>query len=550
MTLFVGRRATLCVLSLLALTSCGGGSGGGGGFIPLPTPEMTSVSPTSGPLTGGTLITVRGRGLDQVALVTTTKGASVLDAMTDLVVASDGLSFTCRTPSHTFAETVDITARLKNGNLIDLPNAFTYAGGSKPTVTSISPSSGPSSGGTSVTIKGTGFVGGTTVTIGGSTLGSLTIQSSTTITGTTPAGNAGPADVVVANVNGSSTLSGGFTYTSSSPPPPPPAPAQAWARVLPLPDVVFLDSIVIDPQNPANVYAAATTGNPAQANGAVYYTTTGGPDPASWITSTSGLGPSGVITKLFIRPQSPTVLYVGTADGVYKSVDSAQTWQQVLSGSVTQGDAIVADLDPGAGPNVYVGQKTSNAGVRKSTSFGSAPWILVVTGLGNLNVHALAMDPTDVQVLYAGTDVNVYKTIDGAASWTASTLPSGTVVNVLVVNATSTTTLYAGTQTDVWKTTNGGTSWVQRPTGSSDPRVTDLAIDPTNPSVVYAATVGGLFKSKDGGLTWKSLMPAFPALVGQVRSIAVDPVNSKNLYAGVFGISGTTGIYKSTTGGE
>ena len=90
-----------------------------------------------------------------------------------------------------------------------------------PTVTSISPTSGTTAGGTSVTITGTNFISGTTVTIGGSSCTSVVVVSSTSITCTTPAGTAGAQDVVVATgVSPNATLAGGFTYVV-----PPAAPA-------------------------------------------------------------------------------------------------------------------------------------------------------------------------------------------------------------------------------------------------------------------------------------------------------------------------------------
>jgi phospholipase C len=70
-----------------------------------------------------------------------------------------------------------------------------------PSVTSISPKSGTSKGGTVVTISGTNFQSGATVTIGGSPLTKVTVHS-TSIQGTTPAHVAGSSDVIVTNPDG------------------------------------------------------------------------------------------------------------------------------------------------------------------------------------------------------------------------------------------------------------------------------------------------------------------------------------------------------------
>ena len=72
------------------------------------------------------------------------------------------------------------------------------------TVTQISPSSGPSAGGTSVRISGTGFVSGATVSFGGAAATQVTVTSSTSITATTPAHSAGAVTVTVINPDNSS----------------------------------------------------------------------------------------------------------------------------------------------------------------------------------------------------------------------------------------------------------------------------------------------------------------------------------------------------------
>jgi hypothetical protein len=85
-----------------------------------------------------------------------------------------------------------------------------------PTVTSVTPNSGPSSGGTSVTISGTGFTCVTGVKFGNTPATTFTVVNSTTITATSPPGT-GTVDVTVTNCNGTSPTGSGdqFTFTSS-----------------------------------------------------------------------------------------------------------------------------------------------------------------------------------------------------------------------------------------------------------------------------------------------------------------------------------------------
>jgi len=82
-----------------------------------------------------------------------------------------------------------------------------------PTVSSISPSSGPRAGGTPVTVAGSGFLSGATVSVGGSVCASPVVSSGTQISCTTGPGPAGQADVVVSNPGGlSGALRSGFSY--------------------------------------------------------------------------------------------------------------------------------------------------------------------------------------------------------------------------------------------------------------------------------------------------------------------------------------------------
>src|SRR5205085_3895571 len=92
---------------------------------------------------------------------------------------------------------------LKNDTTI-LPKSGGAGGNPAPSVSSIAPSSGPTAGGTSVTITGANFVSGATVQIGGAAATSVVFSNSTTITATTPAHAAGAVDVAVTNPDGQS----------------------------------------------------------------------------------------------------------------------------------------------------------------------------------------------------------------------------------------------------------------------------------------------------------------------------------------------------------
>ena len=114
--------------------------------------------------------------------------------------------------------------------------------GAAPTVSASAPATGLLAGGTDVTITGTGFGPGATVTIGGAPCTGVAVAPShTSLTCTTGAHTAGAATISVTNIDGQTgTLVGGFTYADPPPPPAPtptPTPAPTTAPTIATPSV-------------------------------------------------------------------------------------------------------------------------------------------------------------------------------------------------------------------------------------------------------------------------------------------------------------------------
>ncbi len=179
-----------------------------------PAPTVSSISPTSGTTAGGTAVTINGTGF--LAGATVTIGGM---AATGVTVAS-GTSITATTPVHS-AGAADVVVKNTDGQSATLSGGFTYTTPNPaPTVNGISPTSGTTAGGTPVSISGTGFLAGATVTIGGTAATGVNVVNSTSITATTPAHSAGGVNVTVTNTDDQSgTLTSGFTYTTTNPAP-------------------------------------------------------------------------------------------------------------------------------------------------------------------------------------------------------------------------------------------------------------------------------------------------------------------------------------------
>jgi hypothetical protein len=172
-----------------------------------PTINSNGISPLYGPTSGGTLVTILGTNFTPAAGVTF--GGT---AATSINYVNSG-ELQAVTPAHA-AGAVSVVVTTTSGSAT-AAQAFTYVGA--PTITTISPTSGPTSGGTTVTITGSGFGGATSVTFGSLAATGVTVVSSTEITAITPAQAAGAVPVSLSDIGGSATAGQQYTYVAGPP---------------------------------------------------------------------------------------------------------------------------------------------------------------------------------------------------------------------------------------------------------------------------------------------------------------------------------------------
>ncbi|MHC5541319.1 IPT/TIG domain-containing protein, partial [Singulisphaera rosea] len=170
---------------------------------------VTGVGPASGPLVGGTTVTISGTNVGNATQVLfgTVPAQIVSVSPTQIVVTS---------PSGV-AGVVDVTVTSPNGQSpTSAADHFTYKS-SLTTVTGVAAPEGPSSGGDTVTITGTGFTGATQVDFGGVPASRVVVNSDSQITAVSPPGS-GIVDVTVVTPQGSSATSptDRFTYVVAS----------------------------------------------------------------------------------------------------------------------------------------------------------------------------------------------------------------------------------------------------------------------------------------------------------------------------------------------
>lgn len=185
-------------------------------YLPLPkppAPSITSITPSSGSVTGGNNATIKGLNFE--------KGLKLYfndQELTYTFVSSSELRL--RVPAWPKAESVTVRVTNPDDQSAELVNGYKFDPLPGPTLTAISPNSGPIEGGTTVRLTGTNFKNDSKVFLADEEVSS-TFISATELRITTPAwGKSDVVDVKVQNADGQTALLAN-AYTFEVPPPPP-----------------------------------------------------------------------------------------------------------------------------------------------------------------------------------------------------------------------------------------------------------------------------------------------------------------------------------------
>ncbi len=187
---------------------------------------------------------------------------------------------------------------------------------------------------------------------------------------------------------------------------------RSWAeRMRGMNEINFIVALAVDPIRPNILYAGTSGGIYRSVDGADHWTKTNNglvPDDAKLASMALG------VNRLLIDPADPDVVYAGTTQGVFKTLNRGETWVRLAA---DLGELYVSSLalEPGNGRHLYMG---TSRGIFQSRD-GGHTWNATNDGLANLNIRAIAMDPSDSRVLYAGTNGSgLFRSRDGGASWT------------------------------------------------------------------------------------------------------------------------------------
>jgi len=259
--------------------------------------------------------------------------------------------------------------------------------------------------------------------------------------------------------------------------------------------------------------------------------------------------PGGDVRSLAADPRNGRTVYLGTeSGGLYRSDDAGLHWRRLLPGFPLPGmslDDVV--VDPGG--IVYVGYwevRGSGGGVARSDDGGRT--FTVLPDMSGQPVRALAVAPSNPQVLVAGAPTGLFRSRDGGHTW-ARISPEGDPelrnVSSVAIDHNDSETIYAGTWHLPWKTRDGGRSWRSIHAGIiDDSDIMTLTIDRRLPSLVYATACSGIYRTRDAAERWSKIR-GIPSSSRRTRAFALHPDRPDVLYAGT-----TQGFWVSEDAGN
>lgn len=254
------------------------------------------------------------------------------------------------------------------------------------------------------------------------------------------------------------------------------------------------------------------------------------------------------IHSLVIDPHHPGAVWAGlrqgnsVVHGIFKTDDPNKGWTCVYPGQHYDTWAIA--FAPSK-PFVVYAASTAHQIIRSID--GGENWM----DIGGFDAEAIAVDPIDPLVVFVVRDNGwggMKTTTAGGDGWRDS-FEFHTSMKCIAIDPHTPSIIFVGTRryneadkSGIIRSTDSGKSWA-RVFDVDDVNV--VAIDPVNSKKIYAGTIGsGLFRSIDGGATWTKAMNGITH--PSIGAIAVDPTNSRMVYVGTRG----DGVFRSTDGGE
>lgn len=242
---------------------------------------------------------------------------------------------------------------------------------------------------------------------------------------------------------------------------------------------------------------------------------------------------SGRPVSIIPHPSVAGTIYLATAGGgVWKTTDGGSTWAPKTEalGSLSVG---YMAMDPNNANKLFLGLGDAFDGTGIGlyvSSDGANSWSGPVYIGDSTVTNKIMVAPGNSQIVIAATDLGLFRSVDGGASWTAVSLATGfadtpyawdiafTGGSSFVASIEATHAATSGTTNgQVWTSSNNGASWTRAsgPTATGGVGRISLAAAPSAPTTVYAmaakpnatssSDLADLFKSGNGGASWSAM---------------------------------------------
>jgi len=232
------------------------------------------------------------------------------------------------------------------------------------------------------------------------------------------------------------------------------------------------------------------------------------------------------------------------------------------------GEVVDIAIDPSGTSDQVIYIAANDGGIWKSID-GGASWSPKTDFMPSLSMGAVALDPGNPSIVYAGTGnaynngffkgIGVYRSTDGGETWTipaGSSILDSLAINMIVLPAPN--LLLVATGSGLYKSVDGGDHYGNNPplfdNGLSiiPGSIVDLDLDTATPGTVYASVSGtGVRRSTDSGSSFgPSLFDAsFPASFGYVCFAQSTMPDNQTMYVSIDTFGKTGQVFKSVNGG-
>ncbi len=260
----------------------------------------------------------------------------------------------------------------------------------------------------------------------------------------------------------------------------------------------------------------------------------------------------GDVISLAIDPHNSDLILIGTKDGqIFRSTDGGAIWKRLRPALNTTGYALTVILfDPTRRGRVYVGANEANGGGVFVSENGGESW-RELEGIRNRGVLSMVQAVKDPSVLAIASREGIFRTRDRGATWqkiTPENDPELRNFHSVAIDPRDVDILYAGTTHLPWKTTDGGESWKRAGSKESgmidDSDIFAIHIDEENPDVVLMSACSGIYRSANATKQWAKIQ-GIPSTSRRTHVIYQHPSRPAVLFAGT-----TEGLWRSPEGGK